>query len=188
MIPFKVVKEKCVDGRFFPYDDWRDKIFVPPSIFLTWLFVNLRVSANIVSLISGVFAVAGGIMLTSENKYIALVGSFGYMVYYLLDYVDGGVARYNGNIGVGGQYIDWIMHVVSSISIFTGLFIVAYNIEGNWIIPFGISRLTERNKNVNPFTAGRMASDSVGEGMRLIPAVNTGCAASPSSGLSASGT
>ena len=42
-------------------------------------------------LISGVFAVTGGIMLTSENKYIALIGSFGYMVYYLLDYVDGGV-------------------------------------------------------------------------------------------------
>ena len=33
------------------------------------------------------------------------------------------------------------MHVVSSISIFTGLFIIAYNIEGNWIIPFGILTL-----------------------------------------------
>ena len=96
MIP-KVVKETLM--KVFSYDDWRDKIFVPPSIFLTWLFVNLRISANIVS-ISGVFAVTGGIMLTSENKYIALIGSFGYMVYYLLDYVDGGVARYNGNIGV----------------------------------------------------------------------------------------
>lgn len=141
MIQYKVVKEKCIAERFFPYDDWRDKVFVPPSIYLTWLFVNLRISANIVSLLSGLFAIAGGIMLTSENKYIALIGSFGYMIYYLLDYVDGGVARYNGNIGVGGQYIDWLMHVVSSISIFTGLFIVAYNIEGDWIIPFGILTL-----------------------------------------------
>ena len=79
MIQYKVVKEKCIAERFFPYDDWRDKVFVPPSIFLTWLFVNLRISANIVSLISGLFAIAGGIMLTSENKYIALIGSFGYL-------------------------------------------------------------------------------------------------------------
>ena len=138
MISYKTVKKKCVEERFFPYDDWRDRIFVPPSIFLTWLFVNLRISANIVSLISGLVAIIGGVMITSENNYIVLGGSFGYMIYYLLDYVDGGVARFNGNIGVGGQYVDWIMHVVSSISIFTGIFIVAFNIEGNWIVPFGI--------------------------------------------------
>ncbi len=152
MISYKRVKEKCVTGRFFPYDDWRDKMFVPPTIFLTWLFVNMGVSANIVSLISGLFAVLGGVMITSENNYIVLIGSFGYMIYYLLDYVDGGVARFNASIGVGGQYIDWIMHVVSSISIFTGIFIVAYNIEGSWIVPFGILTLVSVSLNLDKYS------------------------------------
>jgi len=152
MISYKMVKEKCVTGRFFPYDDWRDKIFVPPAIFLTWFFVNTGVSANIVSLISGLFAVLGGTMITSENNYIVLIGSFGYMIYYLLDYVDGGVARFNGNIGVGGQYIDWIMHIVSSISIFTGIFVVAYNIEGSWIVPFGILTLVSVSLNLDKYS------------------------------------
>jgi hypothetical protein len=152
MISYKTVKKKCVEERFFPYDDWRDRIFVPPSIFLTWLFVNAGISANIVSLISGLFAVLGGIMITSENNYIALVGSFGYMIYYLLDYVDGGVARFNGNIGVGGQYVDWIMHVVSSVSVFTGIFIVAFNIEGNWIVPFGILTLVSVSLSLGKYS------------------------------------
>lgn len=152
MISYKSVKEKCVNERFFPYDDWRDKIFVPPAIFLTWLFLNLGISANIISLISGLFAILGGIMMTYQNKYIVLIGSFGYIIYYLLDYVDGGVARYNGNIGVGGQYIDWIMHVVSSISIFMGIFIVAYNIEGSWIIPFGILTLVSISLNLDKYS------------------------------------
>ena len=152
MISYKIVKEKCVKGRFFPYDDWRDKVFLPLSIFLTWFFVNIKISANIVSLISGVFAVMGGIMLTSENSYIALIGSFGYMIYYVLDYVDGGVARFNGNIGVGGQYVDWIMHVVSSVSIFSGIFIVAYNLHGNWVVPFGILTLVSVSLSLDKYS------------------------------------
>ncbi len=152
MISYKKVKEKCIKDRFFPYDDWRDKIFVPPAIFLTWFFVNTGVSANTISIISGLFAVLGGIMLTSGNNYILLIGSFGYMLFYLLDYVDGSVARFNGNIGVGGQYIDWIMHVVSSISIFTGIFFAAYDLEGSWIIPFGILTLVSVSLNLDKYS------------------------------------
>ena len=50
-------------------------MFVPPAIFMTWFFVNIGVSANIVSLISGLFAVLGGVMITSENNYIVLIGA-----------------------------------------------------------------------------------------------------------------
>ena len=52
---FKQVKEKCVAGRFFSYTDWFDKIFVPPSIYLVWISVNLKISANVISWISAIF-------------------------------------------------------------------------------------------------------------------------------------
>jgi len=152
MVSFKEVKNKCISERFFPYDNWRDKIFVPPSILLVWVFINTGASANFVSFLSGVIAIIGSIMMTSENPQIAFFGSFGYIIYYLLDYVDGGVARLRGNIGVGGQYIDWLMHVVSSISVFLALFIVVYRIEGNWIITFGILTLISIALNLDKYS------------------------------------
>ena len=152
MVSFKEVKNKCISERFFPYDNWRDKIFVPPSILLVWVFINTGASANFVSFLSGVIAIIGSIMMTSENPQMAFFGSFGYILYYLLDYVDGGVARLKGNIGVGGQYIDWLMHVVSSISVFLALFIVVYRIEGNWIITFGILTLISIALNLDKYS------------------------------------
>lgn len=152
MISYKEVNDRCISERFFPYDDWRDKIFVPPSIFLTWVFINTGASANFVSFLSGAIAIIGSIMMISENPQIAFFGSFGYIIYYLLDYVDGGVARFNGNIGVGGQYIDWLMHVVSSISVFLAVFISAFKIEGDWIIPFGILTLISVALNLDKYS------------------------------------
>ena len=134
---FKEVKAKCIEGRFFPYDDWRDKIFVPPSIILVWFFVNLRISGNIVSYLSGLVAIIGGCLIASQNKVFILIGTFCYMLYYLLDYVDGGVSRFNGSSGIGGQYIDWLMHTVSSLGIFIGIFIGALSDSSIWLVPLG---------------------------------------------------
>lgn len=137
-VTFKSVSSVCHKERFFAYDDWRDRLFVPLATFLVWVFVRLGWSGNAVTLLSGVFSVAGAVLIASDEPFIVLIGSFGYMIFYLLDYVDGGVARYNKKSGIGGQYFDWIMHVVSSIAIATGLFIGALNVTGDWIAVFGI--------------------------------------------------
>ncbi len=137
-VTFKSVSLVCHEERFFAYDDWRDRLFVPLATFLVWVFVRLGWSGNAVTLLSGVFSVLGGVLIASDEPFMVLIGSFGYMIFYLLDYVDGGVARYNKKSGIGGQYFDWIMHVVSSIAIVLGLFIGALNVTGDWIIVFGI--------------------------------------------------
>jgi hypothetical protein len=153
-ISYKEVKEKCTKDRFFPYDDWRDKLFVPPSIFLVWVFVKFKVSGNSVSLLSGFVAIIGGILIASQNNIYILFGSFSYMLYYLLDYVDGGVARFNGSSGIGGQYIDWLMHTVSSLGIFIGIFIGALNASGIWAIPMGILTLIACALNLERYSFG----------------------------------
>lgn len=77
--------------------------------------------------------------MASNNNTLILIGSFLYAMFYLLDYVDGGVARFRNESGIEGQYTDWIMHVVSSVSITTGIFLGALNHTGEfWIVPFGI--------------------------------------------------
>ena len=137
-VTYQQVKDKCTKGRFFSYDSIQDKIFVPPSIFLVWVFLRLGFSGNGVSVLSGLLAIIGGVLIASNEPMFIFIGSFGYMAFYLLDYVDGGVARYNDKSGAGGQYMDWIMHVVSCVSIMTGLFIGAFSNTGLWLIPFGV--------------------------------------------------
>ena len=137
-VTYQQVKDKCTKGRFFSYDSINDKIFVPPSIFLVWVFLRLGFSGNGVSVLSGFLAIIGGVLIASNDPLFIFIGSFGYMAFYLLDYVDGGVARFNDKSGAGGQYMDWIMHVVSCVSIMTGLFIGAFSNTGLWLIPFGV--------------------------------------------------
>lgn len=137
-ITFENVRQKCVDGRFFPYDSWHDRIFVPPAMILTWLFVRFGVSGNAVSWLSGFFVIVGAFGLASSDLYMVVLGSFGYIVFYLLDYVDGAVSRYNGTAGISGQYLDWVIHIIASVATMAGIITGAFLVAGAWIFPFAI--------------------------------------------------
>jgi len=155
MVSLIDVRHKCIEGRFFPYDDWRDKLFVSPSIFLVWIFVNLGWSGNAVSWLSGVVTIFGGMLIATNNKILILIGACSYMLFYLLDYVDGGVARYRNASGIAGQYVDWIMHAASAISISTGIFIGALNdTHMSWIMPFGLLFILTSSLQLDRFSLG----------------------------------
>lgn len=132
------IKKKCSDERYFAYDSLQDRLFVPVAMYLVWLFVRIGVSGNAVSWLSAFVAVLGAFLLTSSDSLVILIGSFGYILWCLLDYVDGVVARFNGKGGVAGQYVDWIMHVIAHIAIIAGIAIGAMNSVGPWIYPFAI--------------------------------------------------
>ena len=132
------IKKKCSDERYFAYDSLQDRLFVPVAMYLVWFFVRIGVSGNAVSWLSALVAVLGAFLLTSSDSLVVLIGSFGYILWCLLDYVDGTVARFNGKGSVAGQYIDWIMHVIAHIAIIAGIAIGAMNSVGAWIYPFAI--------------------------------------------------
>jgi phosphatidylglycerophosphate synthase len=132
------IKKKCAEERYFAYDSLQDRLFVPIAMYLVWLFVRIGVSGNAVSWLSALAAVLGAFLLTSSDSLVVLIGSFGYILWCLLDYVDGAVARFNGKGSVAGQYIDWIMHVIAHIAIIAGIAIGAMNSVGAWIYPFAI--------------------------------------------------
>ncbi len=137
-LSLKEVKNKCIEDRFFEYDSWQDRLFVPPAIYVSWVCLRVGISGNAVSWISGLVAVIGGYMLTFKESSIVLIGSLGYILWYFLDYVDGTVARLNKKGSVAGQYIDWMMHVISHVAIVSGIALGAMNSVGNWILPFVI--------------------------------------------------
>lgn len=137
-ITLQEVRSRCTEGRFFSYTDWHDRTFAPPSVILVWVFVRIGWTGNAVSALSGAVALIGASLVASQRPGFVLFGSFGYMTFYLLDYVDGGVARFRRETGIAGQYMDWMMHVVAAVGFAGGLFAGALRVAGPWIIPFGV--------------------------------------------------
>ena len=137
-VTLQEVRDRCAAGRFFSYEGLNDRFWSPISVFFVYVFVKFGWSGNAVSVLSGVIAMTGGAMMASEDPIIVVLGSFGYMTYYMLDYVDGGVARFNNKSSIGGQYVDWSIHAISALGYFSGIFAGALMITGIWIVPFGI--------------------------------------------------
>lgn len=97
------------------------------SIYVTWLLVRYgmnAMSATTLFLASG-FVAAGSLMLGREPFFI--IGAIGLHVWYILDHVDGEVARYNEQSSYTGIYYDllchYIVHPIVFFSIGIGLFI-----------------------------------------------------------------
>jgi hypothetical protein len=151
------VRQRCADGRFFPYAGWRDRIFTPAMPWLVWVFIRLGLSGNMVSLLSGAAAIAGACLIASRHPATVVAGSFGYMLFYFLDYADGGVARIRGASGIGGQYVDWTMHTVSAVGLAAGLLAGAVPIAGQWIIPFGAATVVAAALSLDRYALGWFA-------------------------------
>ena len=94
-----------VEKRYYKYSGI-DLIFAPIAKKLTPFFINLNLSANKITLISGLVGILGAIFFSSNNKYAVLVGSLGYISYYILDYIDGNVARIKNKSSINGKFLD----------------------------------------------------------------------------------
>ncbi len=140
--------------RFYKYEDIRDKIFLIVANPLSYIFFKIGINANTISIVSGFFAILGGILLSSEKNSVAFFGAMCVPIFYLLDYVDGIVARLNKKPSVGGQYLDLIMHQVVTISISIGIFIGALNSDGKIVIPFGILSVLASSLLLSRFAIG----------------------------------
>ena len=113
------------------YQDFKSKLDLKFSIYFTWIFLRLGISANTVTILSGIAAIIGGILLVSKNIWVVIFGIFFLHLYYLLDYSDGEIARYNNTSSIKGWFLDWYMLFIRDAAMFTGLAIGAYNIESN---------------------------------------------------------
>ena len=154
MIKYKKEIKEAIDLRFYKYEDFRDKTFLILAKPLAYFLYKLGIDANTISLTSGLVAIIGGLLLTSQNKTIIFVGSLCFPIFYLLDYVDGIVARLNKKSSLGGQYLDLVMHQVVEIAIAFGIFVGALRAEGEYIIPFGIFSIIASSFFLSRFSIG----------------------------------
>ena len=93
--------------------DWYGRFFVwKISAPITYLLVRTPISANQITVIQEIIGTIGAIMLAVPSIKIMLMGIFLIQFGFILDCVDGEVARYKGQSSVRGVFLDLIGHQI----------------------------------------------------------------------------
>ena len=77
---------------------------------ITWLCLHTQITANQVTLISLVIALIGVSSFALSSNASFLIGSVLLQVWYLLDHVDGQIARYRNTSCLSGRFFDYVTH------------------------------------------------------------------------------
>ena len=85
------------------------------TIYFTWAAARLGLTPNVVTLISGLAMFAAALCYAAPDRWLWLVGALLVQLYFILDHVDGELARYrhqvlNRNTGMAGDYYDTCCH------------------------------------------------------------------------------
>ena len=110
----------------FNYHGFKKRCDLKISIYFTWIFLRLGISANSVTILSGIFCIIGGILLSSRSIWIVILGIAFFYIYSLLDHSDGDIARYNKQSSILGAFLDWYVHLLRDAAMFTGLAIGSF--------------------------------------------------------------
>jgi phosphatidylglycerophosphate synthase len=119
------MEKKAADGI------WSTFVLRPLSIPVTWIALRLGLSANAVSWISAVIALAGGIMFGMTGFWVSLTGILLLNLFSILDCVDGNVARVRETAGPWGGWSDAVVGFIAYSAIFLASGVYVF-LRGGW--------------------------------------------------------
>jgi hypothetical protein len=105
------------------------------SIYLTWVFVQLKCSPNFVTFLSLLFALAGSLVFSHRNL---ILGTLLINIWYLLDHVDGEIARFSGKSSATGFYFDTVINFLVQPFALVGLALGLHGINPETNVWYGI--------------------------------------------------
>ncbi len=94
------------------------------SIYFSWLFINLGLNANQVTVVFFITGLLGATCFLSQRVVFVLLGYFLWRLHIIFDLCDGDVARFTQKFSINGAYWDYMIH-----SILYPLFFVNINIS-----------------------------------------------------------
>lgn len=96
------------------------------SVYMTKfiLLVFPRINANTVSFLMIIIGISGGLLLLNENLSVQFSGIVLVYLSFLLDKVDGEIARYKKEFSLRGMYLDEMYHLFVPTAFYIGLFSV----------------------------------------------------------------
>lgn len=93
---------------------WAYLVVRPLSFYLTPFFVNRGISANVVTGIGLVVLLSAltAVLAAARYETMLIVGAILINVWYLLDFVDGNIARYTNLESAFGAFFDWYVGIM----------------------------------------------------------------------------
>lgn len=101
-------------------------LFRPLSLYLTYLALRLGLTANQVTVLQTLFGLAGSLCLAFPASAPAIAGIFLLQFGFLLDNVDGEVARFRRQVSVTGKFLDTVGHEFVVTSMYFALGVGTY--------------------------------------------------------------
>ncbi len=134
MESIKTLREICQKPRLYA-DTWQGMhICRPISIYITSLFLRLGVSADAATVVFLVCGITGSLLLISANDMIFFAGALLLEISYVLDHVDGEIARYRKQSSLTGVYFDKICHYILHPFAFVCIGVRLYNYNSDPVI------------------------------------------------------
>jgi phosphatidylglycerophosphate synthase len=88
------------------------KVARPMALYLTRIVLPWGISANVVTAVAALTGLAAAAAFAYGPTYGLIAGAALLQLWYLLDHVDGQIARFRGTASVAGTYVDYLMHYV----------------------------------------------------------------------------
>ncbi len=117
MATIKELRQKCQATKV-EKDYIVHKILRTVSIYITSILIMTPVTSNQVTVISCLVGILGGFFLSFGRDWYYVIGALLYVLFIILDLVDGEVARYRGTAGIKGDYLDYLIHFFVAASLF----------------------------------------------------------------------
>lgn len=116
----KDLNERVQKPNYKTVGNWMvRRILRDAALPITWLLLHTPVTANQVTLAAILVGVLGASLLGCESNLMFLLGTLLLQFWYLLDHVDGQIARYRQTDCLTGRFFDFLMHhVVHGIVLF----------------------------------------------------------------------
>ncbi len=107
----KELNQICQKPRYKEVGNWMVRhILRDAALPITRLLLHTRVTANQVTLVSIVIGLFGISLFAAESNGLFFLGAALLQLWYLLDHVDGQIARYHKTNSLTGRFFDYIMH------------------------------------------------------------------------------
>lgn len=112
MESIKALREVCQAPRR-KTDNWHMKnISRKVSIYVTWALLHTRITPNQTTFLMTVIGLAAGLIFLYGSKLAFLIGALILEFWYVLDMVDGEIARYRKQTSVTGVFLDSFSHYI----------------------------------------------------------------------------
>lgn len=107
----KELNKICQKPRYKEVGNWMVRHFTRDAALpITWLLLHTSVTADQITLLSLIIAIGGALCMGLSGAPMFFLGAILLQAWYLLDHVDGQIARYRHTACMTGRFFDYIAH------------------------------------------------------------------------------